>query len=247
MPWHAEMKLNNTCVAGTEREPVDSQEREAGVAVQAEGEYPALPGRDLSDNLYICQDWAMILHRPDLLYWPSTDPTLLPKPMSKKLYLPSLLFSVVLKCEVYITVNRCKTKWCPFPGGGGGQPAEETEAVPGARVSEVQTQDPHCQTQCGAGSGQRGISHTERTSRHHPALTICLVLFIWPLSPNNFGSFSGAEQTADTEGPGARHAAQASWVYAGAGVQAPGDDPKGAGRADPDAAPDGAHQPARIQ
>lgn len=50
------MKLNNTCVAGTEREPVDSQEREAGVAVQAEGEYPALPGWDLSDNLYICQD-----------------------------------------------------------------------------------------------------------------------------------------------------------------------------------------------
>lgn len=43
-----------------------------------------------------------------------------------------------------------------FPGGGGGQPAEETEAVPGAGVSTVQTQDSHCQTQCGAGSGQGG-------------------------------------------------------------------------------------------
>lgn len=38
----------NTCVTGTEWEPVDSQEREAGVAVQAEREHPALPGQDLS-------------------------------------------------------------------------------------------------------------------------------------------------------------------------------------------------------
>lgn len=53
-------------MAGTEREPVDSQEREAGVAVQAEREHPALPGQDLSDIMYTCQakDQMMILHRP---------------------------------------------------------------------------------------------------------------------------------------------------------------------------------------
>lgn len=59
--------------------------------------------------------------------------------------------------------------------------------------------------------------------------------------------FSGAKQTADTEGPGTRHAAQASRVDAGAGVQAPGDDPEGASRADSCPAPDGAHQPAGVQ
>lgn len=45
---------------------------------------------------------------------------------------------------------------CYFLGRGGGQPTEKTEAVPGAGVSTLQTQDPHSQTQCGAGSGQGG-------------------------------------------------------------------------------------------
>lgn len=41
-------KLNDTCVAGAEWEPVNTQKREAGVAVQAEREHPTLPGEDRS-------------------------------------------------------------------------------------------------------------------------------------------------------------------------------------------------------
>lgn len=87
-----------------------------------------------------------------------------------------------------------------------------------------------------------------RTQQHQPGRIIHFDYFSPPPSLCAVSSlFPGAEQAADTEGPGARHAAQAPRVHAGAGVQAPGDHPEGQGRADPHSAPDGAHQPAGVQ
>lgn len=57
----------------------------------------------------------------------------------------------------------------------------------------------------------------------------------------------GVEQAANSEGPGARHAAQTSRVDAGAGVQASSNNPESPGRSDSNPAPDRAHQPAGIQ
>lgn len=57
----------------------------------------------------------------------------------------------------------------------------------------------------------------------------------------------GAKQKADTEGPGACHAAAPARVHAGAGVPPSQHHPEDALRADPAPAPDRAHQPAGIQ
>lgn len=59
--------------------------------------------------------------------------------------------------------------------------------------------------------------------------------------------FSGAEQASNTEGSRACHAAPTPWVHAGARVQAPEHYPEDAGRADPPAASNWAHQPAGVQ
>ena len=46
------MNLIDACVAGTEWEPVDSQKREAGVAVEAEREHTTLPGEHFLVNIH---------------------------------------------------------------------------------------------------------------------------------------------------------------------------------------------------
>ncbi|CDQ70919.1 unnamed protein product [Oncorhynchus mykiss] len=58
---------------------------------------------------------------------------------------------------------------------------------------------------------------------------------------------AGPEQEADPEGPGVCHAAEAPRVHPGAGVSSAGCGAAYAGRPDPHAAPDGAHQPDGVQ
>lgn len=64
-------KLNDTCVAGAEWEPVNTQKREAGVAVQAEREHPTLPGEDRSIYVPFKEQVRFLLVCPTKLYLPS--------------------------------------------------------------------------------------------------------------------------------------------------------------------------------